>query len=72
MSNLVSIWSWVPVEAYEESSVRSATEQLIRMKVVNAGGDPDNVQIKWTEDMIFPDDSPPTRVMTCRGEAPRG
>jgi hypothetical protein len=69
MSNVVSIWSWTPVEVYEEPDAKTVVEQLIRMKVINAGGDPDATEIIWSEDMIFPDDGPPARVMVCRGEA---
>jgi len=29
----------------------------------------DATEIIWSEDMIFPDDGPPARVMVCRGEA---
>lgn len=66
---MIALWTWTPVEVYEESSVRSAAEQLMRMKLVNAGGDPDTVQIVWSEDAIFGDNGERTRVMLCRGEA---
>lgn len=66
---IVSLWTWIPPEVYEETSVRSATEQLMRAKLVNAGGDPDTVKIVWSEDVIFGDDGDRVPVMLCRGEA---
>ena len=66
---MIGLWTWTPCEVYEETSVRSAAEQLMRMKLVNAGGDPDSVQIVWSEDVIFGDNGERIPVMRCHGEA---